>query len=369
MKHFERSCVVIKIGSSLLVDENTQRVSEHWLHSLIEDIVYLRHQGCKVVVVSSGSVALGCQHLGFQRHSLSLEKKQAAAAVGQIQLSQNYQRCLQNHNLSAAQILLSLDDSEDRKRFLNARNTMLTLLNMGVIPIVNENDTVATSEIRYGDNDRLAARVAQMVDADTLVLLSDIDGLYTADPRKNKDAAFIERVEDLNPDILAMATDSATKVGSGGMVTKLAAAKIAMTHGVWMLITLGTASHPIQTFLQQKKGTWFQPHDSVLSSKKAWLREHLQPKGTIVVDDGAAQAVLAGKSLLPVGVHAVSGGFRKGDVVRIARKGGGEIARGLCNYADKDVEQMKGLATSALTPVLGYNGIPEVVHCDNMVRI
>lgn len=365
---FHQECLVIKIGSSLLMDAANGGLHRNWLHAFLSDVAMLRANGCSVIIVSSGAVALGCQQLGFDRKQLSLEKKQAAAAVGQIQLSQAYQQGLEKEGLTAAQILLSLDDSENRRRYINARNTLLTLLKLGMVPIVNENDTIATAEIRYGDNDRLAARVAQMVEAQSLLLLSDIQGFYTADPNLDPSATLIKDVHCLSDDILALAGDSASDFGSGGMKTKLAAAKIAMACGCKTLITAGKPLHPIQTYLNDEQGSWFYPAQSTLSAKKAWLKEHLNLSGRLVIDDGAVRAIEAGKSLLPVGIIACQGQFQKGEVVGLYDQQGCEIAKGICNYAYDEVAKLRGLSSSAIPERLGYNGIPEVVHCDNLMR-
>lgn len=366
---FRNECIVIKVGSSLLINSVDGSFNKEWLISLGEDIVSLRNDGCQVVIVSSGAVGLGCHRLEFSRKLCTLERKQAAAAVGQIELIQSYQSELANHGLVAAQVLLTLDDSEGRSRFLNARNTLSTLLKEGIVPIVNENDTVATDEIRYGDNDRLAARVAQMVEADALILLSDVDGLYDADPNKHPQAKRIPEINTIDETLLAIAGDSASNYGSGGMKTKLVAAQIVMSHGIKMLITEGKPKHPIHQFRQHGKGTWFKPLVSGLKAKKAWLKTHLKPKGQVIIDDGAQQALLKGKSLLPVGITKVSGHFKKGDVVSIVNDYGQELARGLSNYALNEVQLIKGRSSLSIQELLGYNGMHEVVHCDNMVVI
>ncbi len=366
---FRNECIVIKVGSALLINSEIGKISKDWLVSLIDDIKMLLNDGCRVVIVSSGAVGLGCHRLKYQRRHCTLEKIQAAAAVGQIELSQCYQEKLSKHGLIAAQVLLSLDDSESRKRFLNARNTLSTLLKLGLVPIVNENDTVATDEIRYGDNDRLAARVAQMIEADTLILLSDVDGLYDADPKKYSNAKRISEINQIDDSLLALAGDSASDYGSGGMKTKLAAAQMVMSHGINMLITEGKPLHPIQEFKNQRKGTWFKPLGSNLNAKKAWLKAHLSPKGQLYVDEGAQRALLAGKSLLPVGIAEVSGHFKKGDVVSIVGQDARELARGLSNYAFNEVQSIKGHSSMTISEILGYNGMHEVVHCDNLVVI
>lgn len=366
---FQNETIVIKVGSALLINSMDGTINTNWLVSLVEDISKLLNDGCRVVVVSSGAVGLGCHRLQYLRRHCTLEKIQAAAAVGQIELSQCYQAVLANHGLVAAQVLLSLDDSESRQRFLNARNTLSTLLKLGLVPIVNENDTVATDEIRYGDNDRLAARVAQMIEADTLILLSDVDGLYDADPKKNPRAKRISEINAIDDNLLALAGDSASDYGSGGMKTKLAAAQMVMNHGINMLITEGKPLHPIQEFKMNGKGTWFKPLGSNLTAKKAWLKAHLKPQGRIYIDEGAQNALLTGKSLLPVGIIKVSGHFKKGDVVSIVSHDDTELARGLSNYAFNEVQLIKGRSSVTINEILGYNGMHEVVHCDNLVVI
>jgi glutamate 5-kinase len=366
---FHNQRVVIKVGSALLINSADGTLNIDWMRSLAEEIITLRHDGCQVVVVTSGAVGLGCYRLKFLRRVCTLEHKQAAAAVGQIELIQTYQKELASHGLLTAQVLLTLDDSENRRRFLNARNTLTTLLDEGIIPIVNENDTVATDEIKYGDNDRLAARVSQMIEADTLILLSDVDGLYDTDPHKNPKAKRIEEVNTIDEKLLAIAGDSVSDYGSGGMKTKLAAAQIVMSYGIKMLITEGKPLYPIRHFKQHGKGTWFKPLESSLKSKKAWLKNHLKPKGQLIIDDGAQQALLKGKSLLPVGIVKVLGHFQKGDVVSIVSENGQELARGLSNYPFDEVKLIRGRSSLTIYDVLGYSGMQEVVHCDNLVVI
>lgn len=358
--------IIIKIGSALLVEQDSGRIHRDWLASLLEDIVQCRQAGQQVVIVSSGAVALGRRFLGYQHKTISLEQQQAAAAVGQIQLAHAYQSMLDQHDIQVAQVLLTLADSEHRKRYLNARNTLETLLTAGVIPIINENDTVATSEIRYGDNDRLAARVAQMVSADTLVLLSDIDGLYTADPRSNKKAQFIAEVPSITDDIRAMASPSMTRYGSGGMETKIAAAEIVVASGCHLLIAKGEVQHPIQQIKQSGKYTWFHASTTPARARKNWLQQHLQPQGQLVVDAGAANALHSGKSLLAAGVTAVTGNFEKGDAVAVVDQAKQEIARGLSNYASHEAQQILGKQSSDIESVLGYQGSDEIIHRDNL---
>lgn len=287
--------LIIKIGSSLLVDAQG-RVRETWLTSLVDDIVSCKKKGQQVILVSSGSIALGRGLLKLKNQSLQLPEKQAAAAVGQIHLAQVYHSLLTRHAISVAQVLLTLHDSENRRHYINAKNTLETLLKLNTIPIINENDTVATAEIRYGDNDRLAARVAQMVSADTLVLLSDIDGLYTADPKKSTDARLIPLVTTLSAEIMAMAGDSSTDYGSGGMVTKLKAAKIAMQSGCKMVISNGQCLNPLVNIDKTLQKTWFIPEATPLNARKKWLATHLQTRGSLIIDKGAYEALQEGKS-------------------------------------------------------------------------
>lgn len=360
--------IVIKIGSALLIDEKTQSINTPWLISLIDDVVALSQEGIELILVSSGAIACGKINLGITGKHLSLDKQQAASAVGQIQLIHTYQSLLKQKNLKAAQILLTLDDSENRRRSLNLRNTLNSLLAMKVIPIINENDSVATSEIRYGDNDRLAARVAQMINADTLILLSDVDGLYTSDPKRDNSATFIETVEELSPSILSMAKTVSSQHGSGGMITKLAAAKIAMSSGCRMLITAGKPLHPIQHFISTKRGTWFLAKSSPKQAKKSWLKEHLQPLGTVNIDLGAQKALKIGASLLPVGITEVIGVFQKGSPISIMADNK-EIARGLTNYSHLEIQKILGKSTKDISNILGYEGCHEVIHRDNLVEV
>jgi glutamate 5-kinase len=358
-------CIVVKIGSSLLIDQEGH-IKKDWLASLIQDVMEYWQQGQSIIIVSSGAIALGCQQLSLARDSLPLEQKQAAAAVGQIKLAHAYQELLSQFGVNTAQILLTLEDSENRKRYLNAKNTLETLLSLRVLPIINENDTVATTEICYGDNDRLAARVAQMVSANTLMLLSDIDGLYTADPRLNKDAEFIPEVRELTPALLAMAGDSLTEHGSGGMVTKLAAAKIALGSGTKMVICEGNHLHPLKRIDLGARCTWFVSSLTPQNARKNWLAHHLKPVGSLVADQGAIQALLQGKSLLSVGIIAVEGVFQKGDPIRILTDTKQEIARGLVNYSSSEAKQILGKKSIEFSTILGYQGCEEIVHRDDL---
>jgi len=359
--------IVVKIGSALLVDETTGQVHRTWLDALAEDLAARHGAGQDVLIVSSGAIAVGRRHLGLTGRALRLEEQQAAAATGQIRLAHAYQEALAKHGITVAQILLTLEDTEARRRHLNARSTIENLLKLRAIPVINENDTVATSEIRYGDNDRLAARVAQMASADTLILLSDIDGLYTADPRNDGAAEHIAEVTRITPEIEAMAGEAAPGYSSGGMVTKLAAAKIAYGAGCRMAIVDGTAQHPLRAIENGARCTWFLPDQEPLAARKRWISGAINPSGTLTVDDGALGALGRGKSLLPAGVTAVEGSFRRGDAVIVKDGAGREIARGLVAYGAADARQIIGRKSSEIEAILGYRGRDEMIHRDDLV--
>ncbi|MBL8699751.1 MAG: glutamate 5-kinase [Alphaproteobacteria bacterium] len=365
--HFSPRRLVVKIGSALLVDDDSGDVRRAWLDALADDVAALRAAGTDVLIVSSGAIAVGRRHLGLTGRAIKLEEKQAAAATGQIRLAHAYQETLARHAITVAQILLTPEDTEERRRHLNARATIDQLLKLGAVPVINENDTVATEEIRFGDNDRLAARVAQMVSADTLVLLSDIDGLYTADPRKAADASRIAVVNEVTPEIEAMGGDAPTGYSSGGMVTKLAAAKIALAAGCRMAITFGKRMNPLATLAAGAPATWFLPSATPLSARKRWIAGHVAPAGAIVADAGAVAALGRGKSLLPAGVTRVDGRFERGDLIRILGPDGREVARGLSAYAAADVARIMGRRSAEIATVLGYRGRDEVIHRDDLV--
>ena len=361
--------VVVKVGSSLLVDSDKGRLNRAWLESLAADVAASRKRGQEVILVSSGAIALGRRHLALGTGRLKLEESQAAAAVGQIRLAHAYKELLDVHEITVAQILLSLGDTEQRRRYLNARGTLNTLLSLGAVPLINENDTVATAEIRYGDNDRLAARVAQMVGADCLVLLSDIDGLYTANPNVDPDAQFIARVLEITPAIEAMAGGSGSDMGSGGMQTKIAAAKIAVAAGCHLCISLGSVEHPLQRIAEGARCTWFMPSSTPLATRKQWIAGTLKPAGAISVDDGAVRALMGGKSLLPAGVTRAVGRFDRGDTVSIVGPDGTEIGRGICAYSDVDAARIIGRKSADIEKVLGFRGRDEIVHRDDLVLL
>jgi glutamate 5-kinase len=361
--------VVVKVGSTLLVDGDKGRLNRSWLESLAADVALLRKRGQEVILVSSGAIALGRRHLNLSPGKLKLEDSQAAAAVGQIRLAHAYKELLEVHEITVAQILLTLSDTEQRRRYLNARGTLNTLLALGAVPVINENDTVATAEIRYGDNDRLAARVAQMAGADCLVLLSDIDGLYTANPSEDPDAQFIARVLEITPAIEAMAGGAGSDMGSGGMQTKIAAAKIAVAAGCHLCISKGALQHPLQSIEEGARCTWFVPSSTPMAMRKQWIAGTLKPAGAIAVDDGAVRALMGGKSLLPAGVTRAVGRFDRGDTVSIIGPDGTEVARGICAYSDADAARIIGRRSAEIEKVLGFRGRDEIVHRDDLVLL
>jgi glutamate 5-kinase len=359
--------IVVKVGSALLVDAEKGRLNRTWLESFAGDVAHLRERGQEVIVVSSGAIALGRRHLNLPAGRLKLEESQAAAAVGQIRLAHAYKELLDAHEIAVAQILLTLGDTEQRRRYLNARGTLNTLLALGAVPVINENDTVATAEIRYGDNDRLAARVAQMVGADCLVLLSDIDGLYTSNPHEDSDAQFVAKVLEITPQIEAMAGGSAGDMGTGGMTTKIAAAKIAVAAGCHLCISKGAIEHPLKSIEEGVRCTWFVPTATPVAMRKQWIAGTLKPAGAIAVDDGAVRALMSGKSLLPAGVTRALGRFDRGDTVSIIAPDGTEIGRGICAYSDADAARIIGRKSADIEALLGYRGRDEIVHRDDLV--
>jgi glutamate 5-kinase len=359
--------IVVKIGSALLVEKSTGRVNRAWLESLAGDIAMLRGRGQEVIIVSSGAIALGRRQLGLAPGKLRLEESQAAAAVGQIRLAHAWKEVLEPHDCAVAQILLTLGDTEERRRYLNARSTLETLLKLGAVPVINENDTVATAEIRYGDNDRLAARVAQMAGADCLVLLSDVDGLYTADPTRDPAARHLPEVTGITAEIEAMAGGSASDVGSGGMTTKLLAGKIAVAAGCHMCIAIGREQRPLRRIEAGARCTWFVAQASPKTVRKQWIAGLLKPAGTLHVDAGAARALRAGKSLLPAGVTRIEGRFERGDAVTVRDDDGVEVARGLSAYSSDDARRAAGRRSQELEAILGYRGRDEIIHRDVLV--
>ena len=358
--------ITVKIGSALLTDRSTGRLKQTWLNAIGDDVAALRAEGRDVILVSSGAIALGRRALGLNPGPLRLEEAQAAASVGQINLAHAYQTVFRERGLTTAQILVTLGDTEERRRYLNARNTIETLLKLGAIPVVNENDTVATSEIRYGDNDRLAARVASMITADCLVLLSDIDGLYSAPPAQDPNATRLDVVTAITPEIEAMAGDAGTEVSRGGMVTKLAAAKIAVAAGTHMVIASGKDLHPLSGLGAGAPCTWFLAAANPVTARKRWIAGTLEPKGVVVIDDGARAALQAGGSLLPAGVKAVSGQFERGEAVIIRDGSGREIGRGLIAYTADEAAAIVGRNSMEIEATLGYAGRAALIHRDDM---
>ncbi len=359
--------IVVKVGSALLVDGDSGRVNRAWLETLVEDLLRLRKRGQRVILVSSGAIALGRRRLGLKPGVLRLEESQAAAAVGQIRLAHAYKELLEGCDVTVAQVLLTLEDSERRRRYLNARATLESLLALGALPVINENDTVATAEIRYGDNDRLAARVAQMAGADCLVLLSDVEGLYSADPNREPGARFIHEVPQITPEIEAMAGRSASQVGSGGMAAKIAAARIAMAAGCHMCIAAGVHRHPLRRIEEGADCTWFVPSATPAAARKQWIAGTLRPAGAITIDAGALRALLEGRSLLPAGVTAARGRFDRGDTVSVLAGDGAEIARGIVAYSDVDAARIIGRKSSEIAGILGFRGRDEMIHRDDLV--
>jgi glutamate 5-kinase len=359
--------LVVKIGSRLLVDDASGEIRRDWLEALGRDIARCRARGQEVLIVSSGAIAVGRRHLRFAHGTLRLQEKQAAAATGMIRLAQAYQEVLGRHGITLAQVLLTLDDSEDRRRYINARNTLTTLIRLGAVPLINENDTVATDEIRFGDNDRLGARVAAMVSADVLILLSDVDGLYTADPRKDPVAEPIAVIREITPQIEAMADPARPGISSGGMVTKLAAAKIAIGAGCRMVIADGHAPSPLSRIEAGERCTWFLPRSTPQAARKQWIAGTLRPAGALVVDAGAERALASGKSLLPAGVVGIDGDFARGAAVVVRSADGRVIGRGLSAYTSVEARQIMGRKTSEIEACLGYRGRDEIIHRDDLI--
>jgi len=358
--------LVIKVGSSLLVDDSGQ-LNRAWLDDLTDDVAVLASDGHEILIVSSGAIAIGSSVLGINKRRARLEELQAAAAAGQVQLVHAYQEALRRHELAAAQVLLTPDDTEDRRRFLNARRTLGKLLERSVIPVINENDTVATEEIRYGDNDRLAARIAQLVMADALILLSDVDGFYTADPGSSKTARHIPEVSSINSDTLAMAGETRSDVGTGGMATKVQAASIATHAGCSTVIASGVISNPLQALSSGARCTIFHASATPAAARKQWLAGVLEVCGELQLDDGAVQALRDGSSLLPVGVTAATGKFRRGDVVTLKGESGADVGRGLAEYSIDEARRLVGIQSDQIENVLGYRGRPAMVHRDELV--
>lgn len=360
--------IVIKIGSALLIEADGN-LRQSWLDALSHDVQSLIKNGKQVVIVSSGAIALGRSQAGFAKGKLKLEQSQAAASIGQIALANSYQTAFKPHNIQVAQVLLSLEDSENRKRYINATNTLNTLTSLGFVPIINENDTIATSEIRFGDNDRLAARVASMIGADMLILLSDIDGLYTANPQKDKTAKHIPVIQNITDEIKNSAGTSGSDYGTGGMVTKILAAQIATDSGCPMIIADGRPQNPIQAVLNGEKFSIFLAKNSLTAARKKWLNATLEPKGALTIDKGAENALLKGSSLLSAGVTKVTGQFDNGDTLNVQNLAGQVIAHGLTNYDSKDASRIIGKKSHEIADILGYAGRTNIIHRDNLVLV
>jgi glutamate 5-kinase len=358
--------IVVKVGSSLLIDAKTGSLRRDWLKSLSADIAKLKSEGKEVLLVSSGAIALGRRALKLKSGALKLEDSQAAAAAGQVRLAEAYADILAREGIVAAQVLLTLDDTEERRRYLNARATLKTLLELGSVPVINENDTVATAEIRFGDNDRLAASVASMMEADRLILLSDVDGLYSADPTRDADARHIDEVRTITPAIEAMAGGPASGVGRGGMTSKLIAAKIATAAGCEVVIAKGKMVNPIAALRAGARATRFRASTTPAAARKRWIAGVLKPQGTLIIDAGAVKALGAGKSLLPAGIRQVDGRFERGDVVVVRDGDGREIARGLAAYGASDAERIAGKRSLEIEAILGYRGRDEMIHRDDL---
>jgi glutamate 5-kinase len=359
--------VVVKVGSSLLVDAQAGRLRESWLASLAADLAELHSGKRDILVVSSGAIVLGRAVLKLPGGPLKLEDSQAAAAVGQIALARRWTEALSHHGIIAGQVLVTLGDTEERRRYLNARSTIDTLLQWRAVPVINENDTVATNEIRYGDNDRLAARVATMVSADLLVLLSDVEGLYDAPPESTASARHVPYVARVTPEVEAMAGAAPTELSRGGMQTKIEAARIATNGGTHMIIASGRRDHPLRAIAEGARCTWFLTAANPVTARKKWIAGALEPKGTLTIDAGAVAALRRGKSLLPAGVVSIDGGFTRGDAVIIRGPNGTEIGRGLCAYDVEDAQKIRGRSSADIASILGFSGRAEMIHRDDLV--
>ena len=360
--------IVIKIGSSILIDDKG-RTKKKWLDELVKDIKFLIEKKKQVLIVSSGAIAMGCEYLKIKKKKLKVDKSQSVASIGQIELMNSYKKAFDKKKIKIAQILLTLDDTEQRRRSINAKRTIDNLLEMGVIPIVNENDTTATSEIKYGDNDRLASRVAQIIGADCLVLLSDVDGLYTDNPKKNKNITLIKTIKKIDLNIKKYASKKQNLYGSGGMHTKIEAAKICQLAGCYMAIANGNYLNPIKKIFHKHDCTWFLPKVSKLDARKKWIMGSVAPKGSVVIDNGALKAINNGMSLLPAGVKKVNGIFNKGDHILIIDQSNIEHARGLASFSSNEIDKIKGSHSKEIENILGYSSTEEIIHRDDLVKI
>ena len=360
--------IVIKIGSSILVDNN-KKIRKKWLSSFAKDIQKLKSKNQKIIIVSSGAIALGCKKMNYNKKYLKLDKSQAIASIGQIELMNLFSQTFKKYRINISQILLTLDDTEERRRSINAKRTFENLFKLDYIPIVNENDTIATTEIKYGDNDRLASRVAQITNADTLILLSDVDGLFTKNPKLFKDAKLIKKINDLNNDIKNISIKGMTDFGSGGMNTKIEAAKICNLAGCNMIIANGLPLNPISQIEKKNNCTWFISKVSKLHARKKWIISSISPKGELTIDEGAKKALGNGKSLLAAGIKKVSGKFNKGDHIKILDNKNKEFARGLSSFSSEEINKILGCHSNEINKILGYTSKSEVVHKDDMVEV
>ena len=360
--------IVIKIGSSLLIDKS-KKIRLKWLTEFSKDIKELLDQNKKIIIVSSGAIAIGCKKLNLNKKNLKLDKSQAVASIGQIELMNLFSKTFSKNKINISQILLTLDDTEQRRRSMNAKRTFENLFELGFVPIVNENDSTATTEIKYGDNDRLASRVAQISGADCLILLSDVDGLYTKNPKLDKNVKLIKEIKNIDKKIEKIATNSISEHGTGGMKTKIDAAKICQLSGCVMAIANGLLDRPIQKIIKKNNCTWFLPKISKLAARKKWIVGSISPRGELIIDDGAKQALKKGKSLLAAGIKNVLGKFNKGDHVKIVDKNNNECARGLSSFSSDEINKIKGHHSSVIRELLGYIAKSEVVHKDDMVEL
>ena len=360
--------VVIKIGSSLLINDN-KIIREKWLLEFAKDIKELQKLKKNVVIVSSGAIALGCKKLQLNKKTLKLDKSQAVASIGQIELMNLFKKTFNSNKINISQILITLEDTEQRRRAINAKRTFENLFELNFVPVVNENDSIATSEIKYGDNDRLASRVAQISGADCLILLSDVDGLYSKNPKIHKNAKLIKEIKNIDSKIENFSSKSTSEYGTGGMKTKIDAAKVCQVSGCYMAIANGLIKRPIKNIMEHKSGTWFLPKVSKLDARKKWIISSISPKGEIIIDDGALNALKNGKSLLAAGIRKVSGKFVKGDHVRILDKNNKEFARGLSSFTSDEISKIKGEHSNKISNLLGYVTKSEVIHKDDMVKI
>ncbi len=360
--------IVIKIGSSLLINDN-KIIREKWLTNFAKDIKNLQTENKNIIIVSSGAIALGCKKLKLNKRNLKLDKSQAVASIGQIELMNLFKKTFNLNKINLSQILITLEDTEQRRRAINAKRTFENLFNLGFVPIVNENDSIATSEIKYGDNDRLASRVAQISGADCLILLSDVDGLYSKNPKIDKNAKLIHEIKNIDEKIEKISTRSTSEHGTGGMKTKIDAAKICQLSGCYMAIANGLISRPIKNILNSNNCTWFIPKVSKLDSRKKWIISSISPKGQIVIDDGALNALKSGKSLLATGIKKINGKFNKGDHITILNKDMIEFARGLSSFTSDEISKIKGQHSNKISTLLGYETKSEVIHKDDMVKV